>query len=138
MAPMEKASWRQWNIPPWFITPMEKKWFMEDYFFEEIMTPVKDCTKDAMSIQISLMHYTKWTRVMLPVVFQEFELFFLIFLFFLSLSIGTGSLLTKISGVVVSSSSFSTGLHRNIDAEQLLCVYKIFCVCNIKTQWAHV
>ena len=69
MAPVEKALWRQWNIPPWFVAPMEKKWFMEDYFFEEVMTPVKDCTKDAMSIKISLMHYTKWTRVMLPVVF---------------------------------------------------------------------
>ena len=26
MIPMEKALWPQWNIPSWFIAPMEKVW----------------------------------------------------------------------------------------------------------------
>ena len=33
--------------------------------------------KDTMSINISFMHYMKWTRVMLPVVFEEFEVFYI-------------------------------------------------------------
>ena len=33
--------------------------------------------KDTMSVKISYMHYIKWTRVMLPVVFEEFELVYL-------------------------------------------------------------
>ena len=32
---------------------------------------------DAMSIKINFMHYMKWTRVMLPVVFQEFEIIYI-------------------------------------------------------------
>ena len=35
-----------------------------------------------MSIKISFMHFMKWTRVMLPKVFQEFELVYVMFLFF--------------------------------------------------------
>ena len=44
-----------------------------------------------MSIKTNIMHYTKWTRVMLPVVFEEIEMvyiFFTTFFFSLSLSIG--------------------------------------------------
>ena len=47
-------------------------------------------TKDTMSIKISFMHYMKWAIVMLPAVFEEFEIvyiFFAIFFFLVSLSI---------------------------------------------------
>ena len=45
MAPMEynsteKALWTQWNIPLWFIAPMEKAWFYERLFFEMVMVTV--------------------------------------------------------------------------------------------------
>ena len=33
----------------------------------------KNIIKDAMSITISFMHYMKWIRVMLRVVFEKFE-----------------------------------------------------------------
>ena len=52
-----------------------------------------------MSIKINFMHYMKWTRVMLPVVFEEFEVvhtFFAAFFFSLSLSFGKRSTLVKI------------------------------------------
>ena len=47
MAPMEyspngKGIWRQWNIPLWFVAPMEKSCFYERLFFEEVMVMVKD------------------------------------------------------------------------------------------------
>ena len=49
-----------------------------------------------MSIKISFMHYMKWTRVMLPVVFKEFEMvFFATFVFSPSLPIGKGRLQQK-------------------------------------------
>ena len=49
-----------------------------------------------MSIKISFMHYMKWTRVMLPVVFKEFEMvFFATFVFSPSLPIGKRSTLAK-------------------------------------------
>ena len=40
--------------------------------------------KDTMSIKISVMHYMKWTskRVMLPVVFEEFEMIYIFLLLF--------------------------------------------------------
>ena len=38
--------------------------------------------KDKMSNKISCMHYMKWTRVMLPVAFEEFELFYIFFCYF--------------------------------------------------------
>ena len=69
---------------------MEKAWFYEILFFQVIIVMVKDkkrCTlKDAMSITISFMHYRNyitWTRVKLPVVFEEFDLVYVFwFLFF--------------------------------------------------------
>ena len=33
----EKALWLQWNIPPWFIIPLEKSWFNERLVFKMIM-----------------------------------------------------------------------------------------------------
>ena len=35
-----------------------------------------------MSIKISFMHYMEWTRVMLPVVFKEFEMVYIFLLLF--------------------------------------------------------
>ena len=35
-----------------------------------------------MSVKISFMHYMKWTRLMLPVVFKKFELVCIFLLFF--------------------------------------------------------
>ena len=44
------------------------------------------------------MHYMKWTKVMLPVVFEEFEVVYIFGCFFvsLSLSIGKGLILANI------------------------------------------
>ena len=55
----------------------------------------KHIIKDTVSIKISFMHYMKWIRVMLPVVFEVLH-FFAIFSFSLSLSIGKRSALAKI------------------------------------------
>ena len=86
---------------------MEKAWFYEILFFQVIIVMVKDkkrCTlKDAMSITISFMHYRNyitWTRVKLPVVFEEFDLVYVFwFLFFSpSWSIDERSTLAKIQG----------------------------------------
>ena len=54
-----------------------------------------------MSIKISFMHFMKWARLMLPVVFKEFGLvciFLLFFFYSLSLSISRRSTLAKILG----------------------------------------
>ena len=77
MTPMEKALWPQWNTPSWFIAPMEKAWFYERLFFEVVIVMMKDKKynmKYTVSIKISFMHYMKWTRVMLPAIFEEFEI----------------------------------------------------------------
>ena len=57
--------------------------------------------KDTMSNKISFIHYRKWTRVILPVVFEELGRACIVFatLFFsLSLSIGKKSTLATIRG----------------------------------------
>ena len=62
-----------WNIVFPSGNPHDKKW--------------KSCTiKDTMSIKISFMHDRNcitWTRVKLPVVFEEFEMIYIFWLFFL-------------------------------------------------------
>ena len=40
-----KGLWRRWNIPSWFIAPMEKAWFYKRFFFEAVMFMVKDKRK---------------------------------------------------------------------------------------------
>ena len=47
---------------------MEKAWF-----YERLLK--KYCIKDTIPIKISFMHYMKLTRVILPIVFGEFEVF---------------------------------------------------------------
>ena len=44
------------------------------------------------------MHYMKWTRVILPIVFEEFEVVYIFFCYFFSqsLSVGKRSTLAKI------------------------------------------
>ena len=42
---MEKGLWRRWNIPSWFITPIEKAWFYKRFFFEAVMFMVKNKRK---------------------------------------------------------------------------------------------
>ena len=70
----------------------------------------KNNKKDRLSIKISFMHYMKWTRVMLPVIFDEFEVayiyisFLLLVSFSLLLSIGKTSTLVKIWGAAVQES----------------------------------
>ena len=81
IAPLEKALWPRWNIPSQFIDPMKKSWFYERLFFEVIVM-VKDKKiryKRQMSIKISFKHYMKWTKVMLPVVFEEFGMVYIFF-----------------------------------------------------------
>ena len=66
-----------------------------------------------MWIKISFTHYVKWTRVMLPVVIEEFELVCLfVCLFSVTLSVNKMSTLPKISGeaLVPHLSPVSTGL----------------------------
>ena len=80
MAPMEKTWWPQSNIHSWFIAPMEKAWFHKILFFEKVIVMVKDkkySIKDATSVKISFRHHMKWTRIMLPVVFEEFEMVYI-------------------------------------------------------------
>ena len=55
----------------------------------------KHIIKDTVSIKISFMHYMKWIRVILPVVFEVLH-FFAIFSFSQSLSTGKRSALAKI------------------------------------------
>ena len=89
MAPMDKKRWPQWNIPSQFMNPMEKVSFYEILFFQMVIVMVKDkkrCTiKDKMSIKISFIRYRNyitWTRVKLPVVFEEFDLVYVFWLRF--------------------------------------------------------
>ena len=63
---MEKTLWHQWNISPSLIAPIGKTWFYEGLFFAMVMVMLKD----TMSVKISFMHYMKWIRVILPVVFR--------------------------------------------------------------------
>ena len=44
----------------------------------------KKCNKNMMLIKISCMDYMKWTSVMLPVIFEEFELVLFFFAMFFS------------------------------------------------------
>ena len=66
---------------------MEKTWFYERLFFEVVIVMIKDkkySIKDTMSIKISFMHYMQWTRVMLPIVFEEFEMVYMFLPYFFS------------------------------------------------------
>ena len=63
---------------------MEKAWFYERLFFEVVTAIVKDrkCRiKDTISIKISN-NYIKWKKVMLPVVFEEFQMVYIFVLLF--------------------------------------------------------
>ena len=54
---------------------MKKAWFYEILFFQVVIVMVKD-KKDALE-KFSFIYYRNyitWTRVKLPVVFQEFDL----------------------------------------------------------------
>ena len=67
------------------MAPMEKTWFYKRLFFEFVIVMVKDekyRIKDTMSIKVSLMHYMQLTRVMLPEVFEEFEMIYMFLLYF--------------------------------------------------------
>ena len=64
---------------------MEKEWFYERLFLEVVIIIVnikKYSIKEAMPIKIIFIHYSKWTRVMLPEVFEEFELLCILFCYF--------------------------------------------------------
>ena len=71
------------------IAPTEKVWICEILFCQVAIVMVKDtnrCTiKDTMSIKISFMQYRNnitWTRVTLPVVFEEFDMVYIFWLLF--------------------------------------------------------
>ena len=92
MVLMEKELWPQWNVPPWFIASVAKLWFYEILFFQGTILMVKDkkrrsfTLKDTMSIKIIFMHnrnYMTWARVKLPVLFAEFDMVYIFWLFFL-------------------------------------------------------
>ena len=76
---MEKTLWHQWNISPSLIAPIEKTWFYEGFFIAMVMVILKD----TMPVKISFMHYMKWIRVVLLIVFEEFKLVCTLLLFFL-------------------------------------------------------
>ena len=75
----------------WFIAPMENAWFYERFFIEVVMIKYKNAMAKVKKIQYkrynvnkNFLYYMKWTSVMLPIVFEEFELaciFFAIFFF---------------------------------------------------------
>ena len=63
---------------------MEKEWFYERLFFKVVTVIVKDkkCSiKRKISIKISY-DYIKWTKVMLPVVFEESPMVYICVLLF--------------------------------------------------------
>ena len=103
--PMDKELWLQWNIPSYFIAPVEKAWFYEIIVMAE---DKKRCTiKDTMSIKTSFMHYRNyitWTKVKSAIAFEEFDMVYLFCLLFSlhchcqSLSIFKRSTLAKIWG----------------------------------------
>ena len=71
------------------IVPTEKAWICEILFYQVAIVMVKDknrCTmKDTMSIKISFMQYKNyitWTRLTLPVVFEEFDMVYIFWLLF--------------------------------------------------------
>ena len=75
---MEKALRNQKNMSSWFIAPMEKAWFDKDCL-------KKYSIKDTIPIKTSFKNYIKKsTRVMLPVVFEEFEVAYIFFAIFFS------------------------------------------------------
>ena len=128
--PMDKELWLQWNIPSYFIAPVEKAWFYE------IIVMAKDkerCPiKDTMSIKTSFMNYRNyitWTRVKSAVAFEEFDMVYLFWILFSlhchcqSLSIFKSSTLAKIWGVAPSPSSprpVSTGLGYFLFRKQIM------------------
>ena len=68
---------------------MEKAWFCEILFFQVVIVMIKDkkrCTiKDTMSIKVNFILYKNcitWTRVTLPVVFQEFDMVYVFWLLY--------------------------------------------------------
>ena len=74
---------------------MEKTWFYEILFFQMIIVMVKD-KKDALCF-MHYRDYITWTRVKLPIVFEEFDMVYIFCSFFLrSWSIGKRSIIAKI------------------------------------------
>ena len=78
-----------------------------------------------MSIKISFLHYMKWTRVMLPVVFEEFEVFCIflaIFSFHYNCQLVKGQLWRKCGRAAAPPApSVSTGLYlATLSIEQML------------------
>ena len=76
-------------MPSEFIDPLKKAWFYEILLFQVVIVMVKDkkrgTTKDTTSIKISFMHYRNyitWTKVKLPVPFEEFDTVYIFWLFF--------------------------------------------------------
>ena len=63
-------------------TPIEKAWIHEILFHQVVIVMVKDenrCTiKHTMSIKVSFMHHITWTRVKLPVVFEELDMVYIL------------------------------------------------------------
>ena len=70
---MEKALRHQRNMSSW--PQWKRHGFTEDCF-------KKYNIKDTMPIKISFMHYMNPIRVMLPAVFEEFEVAYVFFLLF--------------------------------------------------------
>ena len=91
MVPMEYSPYVKDIIAPMEYIPglialMEKVRCYEGFFFEVVMIKLKNkqkyIVKVTLSIKISFRHWMKWIRVMLPVVFEEFELVCTFLLFF--------------------------------------------------------
>ena len=87
MAPMKYSTTGKDIIAPMEYTPMFYSPNGKDYFerllFEMVIGIAKDkkySINNTISIKISFMHYMYWRRVMLPVVFEEFELVCISFL----------------------------------------------------------
>ena len=73
---MKKALRNQKNMSSWFIAPIEQAWFYKDCLKKYSM-------RDTIPIKISFKNYIKkLIRVMLPVVFEEFEVAYIFFAIF--------------------------------------------------------
>ena len=133
---MEKALRYQRNMSSWFITPMEKAWFYERLF-------KKMQHKRYNANQVSFMHYMKSTRLMLPVVFEEFEvpyIFSSFILFIIIVNLHKVNFSNNLGGLQPSSNPPppSRPLRAWMRLKKIYCNWGIFFVFKSKHKYTNV
>ena len=75
----------QWNIPSWFIAPMEKTSFYERLSFEVVTVMIKDEKIQYKRYNVNQNYFYALREVdksNIPVVFEEFEMVYIFLLLF--------------------------------------------------------